>query len=112
LLHNSSQAFLYSCSLYRLPILFSNLTQGVASGLLQLSGFQPENLYTRFHWPERPKLQQPVGQRPGLLGKNHLGSLKGCRIMQQGRAKVLFSFHIFVRVKAKQDFSTPNASRM
>jgi len=41
------------CHLY-----FRLLTWGVAHRLLQLSGFQPENLYTSFHWPERPKLQQ------------------------------------------------------
>ena len=27
-------------------------------------------------------------------------------------AKVLFSFHIFKKLKAKKDFSTPNASRL
>jgi len=31
--------------------------------------------------------------------------------MQQGRAKLLFSFDLSVKVKAKQEFSTPNASR-
>jgi len=31
--------------------------------------------------------------------------------MQQGRAKLLFSFHLLLRVKAKQEFSTPNALR-
>ncbi len=52
---------------YRLPSLFLPLTWGVAHRLLQLSGFQPENLYIRFHWPERPKLQAR-GQRP--IGAN------------------------------------------
>ena len=80
-----------SCSLSGCHLYFLPETWGVAHRLLQLSGFQPKNLYTRFHWPERPKLQQPVGNAPGpgwkfIWQPEGLQEIKDLEaIMQQGR---------------------------